>query len=167
MSRLFKTVKRYYDKGIYDEADVAVFVRAGSITPEEYAIITGEPYESEAQRMTQANYISIAALLVSCIMAFVNIKNGKLSNKRADSAADEQRSQRAREEQAKDTQVMLTLNNIEKQLNKIDGAIDTVRQDTRDNHDKLLIALESQKSMHKRIDEHEQRINDLEQALRK
>jgi uncharacterized XkdX family phage protein len=48
MSRLFKTVKRYYDKGIYDEADVAVFVRAGSITPEEYEIITGEPYESEA-----------------------------------------------------------------------------------------------------------------------
>lgn len=117
--------------------------------------------------MTPANYISIGALLVSCIMAFVNIKNGKLSNKRADSAEDEQRAQRAREEQAKDTQVMLTLNNIEKQLNKIDGAIDTVRQDTRDNHDKLLIALESQKSMHKRIDEHEQRLNDLEQALRK
>lgn len=117
--------------------------------------------------MTPANYISIGALLVSCIMAFVNIKNGKLSNKRADSVEDEQRAQRAREEQAKDTQVMLTLNNIEKQLNKIDGAIDTVRQDTRDNHDKLLIALESQKSMHKRIDEHEQRINDLEQALRK
>ena len=89
--------------------------------------------------MTPANYISIGALLVSCIMAFVNIKNGKLSNKRADSAEDEQRAQRAREEQAKDTQVMFTLNNIEKQLNKID----------------------------KRIDEHEQRINDLEQALRK
>lgn len=61
--------------------------------------------------MTPANYISIGALLVSCIMAFVNIKNGKLSNKRADSAEDEQRAQRAREEQAKDTQVMLTLNN--------------------------------------------------------
>ncbi|RKM55072.1 hypothetical protein D6855_16550 [Butyrivibrio sp. CB08] len=117
--------------------------------------------------MTVANYISIGALLVSCIMAFVNIKNGKATNKRADDAEDEQRAQRAREEQAKDTQVMLTLNNIEKQLNKIDGTIDTVKQDTRDNHDKLLIALESQKSMHKRIDEHEQRINDLEQALRK
>ena len=37
-----------YDKGIYDEADVAVFVRAGSITPEEYELITGEPYENEA-----------------------------------------------------------------------------------------------------------------------
>lgn len=110
--------------------------------------------------MTPANYISIGALLVSVVMAFVNIKNGNLGNKRADDAAQ-------REETAKDTQVMLTLNNIEKQLNKIDGTIDTVKQDTRDNHDKLLIALESQKSMHKRIDEHEQRINDLEQALRK
>ena len=117
--------------------------------------------------MTPANYISIGALIVSVIMAAVNIKNGGLNNKRAASADDEQRAQRAREDSAKDTQVMLTLNNIEKQLNKIDGAIDTVRQDTRDNHDKLLIALESQKSMHKRIDEHEQRINDLEQALRK
>lgn len=47
MSRLYKAVKRYYDKGYYDEADVAVFVRAGSITPEEYELITGEPYEAE------------------------------------------------------------------------------------------------------------------------
>ena len=45
MSRLFNTVKRYYDKGIYSAEDVATFVRAGKITPEEYEIITGEPYE--------------------------------------------------------------------------------------------------------------------------
>ena len=45
MSTYYKVVKRYYDKGIYDNDDVAVFVRAGKITAEEYELITGEPYE--------------------------------------------------------------------------------------------------------------------------
>lgn len=45
MSRIFNIVKRYYDKGIYDEADVAKFVRAGRLTPAEYVLITGQPYE--------------------------------------------------------------------------------------------------------------------------
>lgn len=43
-SKYYKTVKRYYDKGIYDNDDVAVFVRAGKITEEEYKEITGEGY---------------------------------------------------------------------------------------------------------------------------
>lgn len=43
-SKYYKTVKRYYDKGIYDNNDVAVFVRAGKITKEEYKEITGEGY---------------------------------------------------------------------------------------------------------------------------
>lgn len=45
MSRLYKTVKRYYDKGFYDKEDVAKFVRAKQITAEEYELITDEPYE--------------------------------------------------------------------------------------------------------------------------
>ena len=45
MSRLYKTVKRYYDKGIYDKENVATFVRTGQLTPEEYEMITGEVYE--------------------------------------------------------------------------------------------------------------------------
>lgn len=45
MSRLYKTVKRYYDKGTYDNDDVKQFVRAGRITKEEYKLITGEEYE--------------------------------------------------------------------------------------------------------------------------
>lgn len=44
MSRLYKTVKRYYGK-IYDKENVATFVRAGKLTPEEYEMITGEVYE--------------------------------------------------------------------------------------------------------------------------
>ena len=36
MSRYYKTVKRYYDKGWYTDEDVAVFVRTGKITEEEY-----------------------------------------------------------------------------------------------------------------------------------
>lgn len=45
MSRLYKTVKRYYDKGYYDKENAATFVRAGQLTPEEYEMITGEVYE--------------------------------------------------------------------------------------------------------------------------
>ena len=44
MSIYYKTVKRYYDKGLYTEDDVAVFVRTGKITKEGYALITGLPY---------------------------------------------------------------------------------------------------------------------------
>ena len=39
---MFPIVKRYYDKGIYDNADVAKFVIAGKLTAEEYTQITGE-----------------------------------------------------------------------------------------------------------------------------
>lgn len=46
MSRLYNTVKRYYNMEIYTKDNVATFVRAGQITKEEYALITGEPYES-------------------------------------------------------------------------------------------------------------------------
>lgn len=41
---MYKVVKRYYDKGIYSAEDVAKFVKAGKITPEEYKDITGEEY---------------------------------------------------------------------------------------------------------------------------
>lgn len=41
---MFTIVKRYYDKGIYTAEDVAVFARAGRLTPEQYQEITGEEY---------------------------------------------------------------------------------------------------------------------------
>lgn len=41
---MFKIVKRYYDKGIYTKDNVAVFVKAGKITPEQYKEITGDAY---------------------------------------------------------------------------------------------------------------------------
>ena len=41
---LFNVVKRYYDKCIYTKDDVAVFVRAGRLTSEQYEQITGETY---------------------------------------------------------------------------------------------------------------------------
>lgn len=44
-SRLFNTVKRYYNSGIYSKDDVKKFVVAGKITAQEYVEITGEPYE--------------------------------------------------------------------------------------------------------------------------
>lgn len=40
----FKSVKRYYDKGLYTKKNVALFVRRNKITPEEYKEITGDDY---------------------------------------------------------------------------------------------------------------------------
>lgn len=116
--------------------------------------------------MTPANYISIAALLVSLIMAVVNTVNISKNQKRAESVDSETLERRAREEQAAQTSLMLALNNIEKQLQKIENTINTVQADTRQNHDQLLILEQSLKSVHHRVDEHEQRLNDIEQALR-
>ena len=116
--------------------------------------------------MTPANYISIAALLVSLIMAVVNTVNISKNQKRAENVDSETLELRAREEQAAQTSLMLALNNIEKQLQKIENVINTVQADTRQNHDQLLILEQSLKSVHHRVDEHEQRLNDIEQALR-
>ena len=116
--------------------------------------------------MTPANYISIAALLVSLIMAVVNTVNISKNQKRAENVDSETLERRAREEQAAQTSLMLALNNIEKQLQKIENVINTGQADTRQNHGQLLILEQSLKSVHHRVDEHEQRLNDIEQALR-
>ena len=116
--------------------------------------------------MTAANYISIAALLVSLVMAVINTVNINKTQRRAASTDNETLERRAREEQAQQTSLMLALNNIEKQLQKIETTINTVQADTRNNHDQLIILEQSLKSVHHRVDEHEQRLNDIEQALR-
>lgn len=41
---MFRIVKRYYDRGIYNKDNVKVFVREGDITPEQYKEITGDEY---------------------------------------------------------------------------------------------------------------------------
>ena len=41
---MFAIVKRYYDRGIYDEKAVARFVNASMLTAEEYKEITGKEY---------------------------------------------------------------------------------------------------------------------------
>lgn len=41
---MYKVVKRFYDKGYYSKADVALFVKRGKLTAEEYKDITGEDY---------------------------------------------------------------------------------------------------------------------------
>ena len=40
----FEKVKRYYDKGMYTDEEVKVFVQTSKITKEEYTIITGKNY---------------------------------------------------------------------------------------------------------------------------
>lgn len=40
----YKTVKNFYDSGLYTKDQVAVFVAKGKITPEQYEEITGEAY---------------------------------------------------------------------------------------------------------------------------
>ena len=45
MRSMYDIVKDYYNKGIYTDANVATFVKAGKITAEQYEQITGQPYE--------------------------------------------------------------------------------------------------------------------------
>lgn len=47
MSRLFNTIKRYYNKGWYTKEDVASFVMVGLLSPLEYEQIVGEPFPVE------------------------------------------------------------------------------------------------------------------------
>ena len=42
----FDAIKRYYDMGVYDKADVAAFVIKGRITAEQYKLITGEDFQA-------------------------------------------------------------------------------------------------------------------------
>ena len=44
---MFKKIKRWYEQGLWTKAMVAQAVRKGIITPEQYAEITGEPWEVE------------------------------------------------------------------------------------------------------------------------
>jgi len=45
----YAIVKRHYDAGRYNDAQVAVFVTAGKITPEQYQAITGTEYQGSAE----------------------------------------------------------------------------------------------------------------------
>ena len=44
---MFKIVRRYYEKGYYDNEDIDFFVKAGDITADQYKEITGEDYKEE------------------------------------------------------------------------------------------------------------------------
>ena len=44
MINWFEKVKRYYDKGLYTNEQVKIFVQGGKITEAQYEEITGEPY---------------------------------------------------------------------------------------------------------------------------
>lgn len=42
---MFAKIKRFYKLGLYSKEQVAQFVIKGVITPEQYELITGEPYD--------------------------------------------------------------------------------------------------------------------------
>lgn len=45
MSKNFDKIKKWYDRGIWKEKQVHDAVEKGQLTPEEYELITGQPYE--------------------------------------------------------------------------------------------------------------------------
>lgn len=116
--------------------------------------------------MTPANYIALAALGVSLIMMLVNVSNNNKNQNRAENAEREQEEQRAREETAQQTGIMIALDNIKSMLADIKAEINTVKQDTRENHDKIIELTQSLKSEHRRLDQHEERLNAIEAELR-
>lgn len=116
--------------------------------------------------MTTSNYIAIAALVVSLIMCIANITSIARNGTRAAKTDKEKDEEDARKETAEQTGILIALDNIKSMLSDIKAEINSVKQDTRENHDKLIILEQSCKSEHKRIGEHEQRLNNIEEALR-
>ena len=45
MSKMYNNIKKWYDHGLWTKAQVANAVAKHQITPEEYTLITGDPYE--------------------------------------------------------------------------------------------------------------------------
>lgn len=43
---MFEKIKKFYDLGLYTDAQVAMFVKKGIISPEQYTDITGKEYEA-------------------------------------------------------------------------------------------------------------------------
>ena len=109
--------------------------------------------------MNTGDWIAVAALLVSLFMAVVNTLNSSKTQKKAEK-------EKTREETAQTTGLMIALEGIKNQLTRIENEICTVKQDNKENHDKLLIMEQSQKSEYKRLDMHEQRLNALGRAAR-
>lgn len=42
---MYNIIKRYHDRGIYSKENVAVFMKSGKITKEQYKEITGEEFK--------------------------------------------------------------------------------------------------------------------------
>lgn len=110
--------------------------------------------------------ISICALVVSLAMMIINLVNAVKNWSKANKNDDAAREQRVKEETEQQVGIMLALDNIKNMLAEIKQKINTVEKDTKDNHDEIIRMSESIKSEHKRLDNHEQRLNKIEETLR-
>lgn len=116
--------------------------------------------------MTPANYISLAALAVSLVMAVFSIINITKTQERATESEKEKEEKRVKEEAMQQTSITLALDHIKNSLTRIENEITTIKEDTRANHDKIIIMEQYYKSEHKRLDEHERRLQKLEEEYR-
>lgn len=116
--------------------------------------------------MTPANYISLAALAVSMVMAVFSIINITKTQERATESEKEKEEKRVKEEAMQQTSLTLALDHIKNSLTRIENEINTIKEDTRANHDKIIIMEQYYKSEHKRLDEHERRLQKLEEEYR-
>lgn len=116
--------------------------------------------------MTPANYISLAALAVSLVMAVFSIINITKTQERATESEKEKEEKRVKEEAMQQTSITLALDHIKNSLTRIENEINTIKEDTRANHDKIIIMEQYYKSEHKRLDEHERRLQRLEEEYR-
>lgn len=116
--------------------------------------------------MTPANYISLGALAVSLVMAVFSIINITKTQERASESEKEKEEKRVKEEAMQQTSLTLALDHIKNSLTRIENEINTIKEDTRANHDKIIIMEQYYKSEHKRLDEHERRLQKLEEEYR-
>lgn len=108
--------------------------------------------------MTPANYISIVNVMIAVLALLVTVIVAT-ANKRSASKKE------TKEEVAEQTAVMIELKNISSGISDIKKEINDIKSDTKEHTKKLIELEQSQKSEHKRIDVHEDRIKSLEELL--
>lgn len=103
--------------------------------------------------MSEASiFISVVSVSIAALSFFVNTKRNK--------SADD------RKEAAELTTVIVKLENISNDTREIKNELRSVRDEVGGLRERVIITEQSAKSLHKRVDSHEERLRDLEATIK-
>lgn len=100
------------------------------------------------------------SVLVSVVSVCFAVFTGVINLKRNKSADD-------KKEATETTAVIVKLENIGSDIKDIKNELRSVRQEVRELNDRTIIAEQAVKSLHKRVDMHEERMQKIEELMYK